>query len=925
MNLKLKHFVTAAALCALSLTATAGGKHRPFSHVVLIGIDCLSSQGLQQVETPTLDSLMTHGAYSYSTRGILPTISLPNWSAMLCGAGPEATGVLTNSWTGIDADYDFPMVARNEQGVFPNIFSTIRQQMPDAETGAVSRWGDLRSIYGCALINHLEPTGEPDDSKVVTAAVSYISSKRPTFTFIYFADVDENLHQHGHMSAQYRQAIRTTDGYVRQIMDAISQAGMAESTLVMIVSDHGGVYYHHGGNSQCELNTPIIYSGRGIRNNYLIKQQIYRYDVAADVIFALGLKAPQVWTGRPVRAAYQCYPEPEGITGYTVPSPPEFVNKYIGARHGELAVDSPAHLVLQKELDSDDGDIYYTTDGTTPTTASTLYTGPVELTEPAVVRARVIAAKAQSTVAMGFFRMASTTAGNGLRYNIYHLPTAKTLPASFTPLQPLASGITYEACLKPSSWPALEQIQKKLPDQGQIAFTFDGYLKIDRAGEYTILSSEQGAAHIVLDDKTIINNSSLDGSDEKATLQLEQGYHSIHLEYLTERRLGYFDVFYRAPGDDDLQLIPAQNFYTTLPSGEQHVAAATTTATKSVNITASSPKITRNGRILAAGDSISFDFSGARMRVHFKGTRLSMLCSDTKRNYFNVWVDRQDSFDHDYVVSTHGSDTTVVLADGLSDGEHTLTLQKRTEGEQGKVTIHQFSCQGSEPAFLQAQAPSKRLIEFVGDSYTCGYGTESKSKNDPFLPETENCNLTYAAITARYFDADYTLISHSGQGIARNYDEFGKGYYMPHRYGQAFDMDRNTPYPAETRHPDIVVIYLGTNDFSTDRQPRLETFKENYLNLIAQIRERHGKNTPILCMAPTHVDPTLPNFIRQIAESSGLSNVYYTQMVASTHNLSDELGASWHPNHKAHRKIAASVISSVSTITGWPLEDKVIK
>ena len=49
----------------------------------------------------------------------------------------------------------------------------------------------------------------------------------------------------------------------------------------------------------------------------------------------------------------------------------------------------------------------------------------------------------------------------------------------------------------------------------------------------------------------------------------------------------------------------------------------------------------------------------------------------------------------------------------------------------------------------------ERHIEFVGESYTCGYGTESCDRNDLFLAETENCNLTYAAITARYFGASW--------------------------------------------------------------------------------------------------------------------------------------------------------------------------
>ena len=48
---------------------------------------------------------------------------------------------------------------------------------------------------------------------------------------------------------------------------------------------------------------------------------------------------------------------------------------------------------------------------------------------------------------------------------------------------------------------------------------------------------------------------------------------------------------------------------------------------------------------------------------------------------------------------------------------------------------------------------------------------EGLSKDEPFKPQTENCNKAYACIIARYFGADYTLIAHSGRGAARNYGD----------------------------------------------------------------------------------------------------------------------------------------------------------
>lgn len=351
-------------------------------------------------------------------------------------------------------------------------------------------------------------------------------------------------------------------------------------------------------------------------------------------------------------------------------------------------------------------------------------------------------------------------------------------------------------------------------------------------------------------------------------------------------------------------------------------ALSTQAGPVSSEIPAADARITHTGRMVSSEGALSFDWSGAKLNIAFTGTRLEMKCSDTHRNFFNVWVDNAYCAAEDFVLTTHGTDTLIVITEGLKKGPHNVTLQKRTEGEQGRVTISSFKCDG---AFSQAGGLHERLIEFVGDSYTCGYGSENSTRDDPFLPETENCNLTYAAIAARYFDADYTLVSHSGQGIARNWGESNQGYYMPDRYAQEFDMAVEPRRGEEPRKADVVVIYLGTNDFSLDRQPRFDAFKSNYLRLISQIRERHGASVPILCMAPTHVDEHLVDYIQEIAERSGLDGVWFTRMVTSTHDLDSDLGASWHPNYSGHRKIAASVISSISTLTHWPLEDKVIK
>ena len=52
-----------------------------------------------------------------------------------------------------------------------------------------------------------------------------------------------------------------------------------------------------------------------------------------------------------------------------------------------------------------------------------------------------------------------------------------------------------------------------------------------------------------------------------------------------------------------------------------------------------------------------------------------------------------------------------------------------------------------------------------------------------------NVRFNDDSILARYFGADYRLISHSGIGVARNYGD-GGGKTMVERYPETFDANR---------------------------------------------------------------------------------------------------------------------------------------
>ena len=360
-------------------------------------------------------------------------------------------------------------------------------------------------------------------------------------------------------------------------------------------------------------------------------------------------------------------------------------------------------------------------------------------------------------------------------------------------------------------------------------------------------------------------------------------------------------------------------------------------------IPATDSRVTFVGRTAVDGTSVSFDWTATYFRVAFSGKSLTMKASDLKvgaadeaaaaklHNYYAVWIDSPTSATPHRIVEVTSETTVIELVDPeylkkSRRSVHEVVVQKRTEGEQGKTTIYEFTTDGQ---FMQAEPLRARQLEFVGDSYTCGYGIDAPTKEERFSPETENASRSYAAIVSRYFGADYVSIAHSGMGIARNYNSKFAKWYMADRYLQTFDMDSTQANRWHaTEHdfkPAMTVVYLGANDFSVSMQPKYESFRDHYYRLIKYAKANYGEDHPVLCVA-TKTHEFLGEYVREMAKNCGMKNVHYLVYCPAQHNHTNEdLGADVHPNYNGQQKKAFSIIPYIATITGWGLQDMPVK
>ena len=151
-------------------------------HVIVIGVDAMSPNGIINAETPIMDDMMANGSYTLNARGVLPTSSSTNWASMVSGSGPEQHGVTSNGWE--RDDYTLPPVITGTEDIFPTIFGVAREQRSDLEMGAIYTWSGFGRLIERSALSY--DTTQKTDELTLEKATTYIKVKKPDFLFIHF-------------------------------------------------------------------------------------------------------------------------------------------------------------------------------------------------------------------------------------------------------------------------------------------------------------------------------------------------------------------------------------------------------------------------------------------------------------------------------------------------------------------------------------------------------------------------------------------------------------------------------------------------------------------------------------------------------------------------------------------------------------------
>lgn len=291
-------------LAPIMRAAGAGALQQTASHIIVFGVDGLSPDGIEKAATPNMHRLMKEGSYSLHARAVMPTSSSPNWASMIMGAGPEQHGVTSNDWE--TNRFEIAPTAIGPGGIFPTIFSVIREQHPKSVTGSFYDWDGFGRLTERSLIDADERCEGPTNT--VSRAVSFLKEKRPEFLFLQLDHVDHAGHEYGHGTAEYYASVEVADKLLGQLLDALEEQNFTATTTILVTSDHGGVKKGHGKATMPEIEIPWILAGPGVVKGRELSVPISTYDTAATAAWMLNLKTPSSWIAKPVLEAFESQP-----------------------------------------------------------------------------------------------------------------------------------------------------------------------------------------------------------------------------------------------------------------------------------------------------------------------------------------------------------------------------------------------------------------------------------------------------------------------------------------------------------------------------------------------------------------------------------------------------------------------------------------
>jgi hypothetical protein len=269
----MKKTILASLLLVSTLLSFASQNRK----VLIIGIDGTRSDAFQQANTPNIDGLLGTSLYTYNSWHTAITWSGPSWSTILTGVYWNKHGVTGNSFAG------------SNYTQYPPISTLAKQIRPNINSAIVAEWSPLIDNITNAGWNKTVQTTDGNTYETADSAAAQLQNTDLDFLFAYFDKVDLTGHSttFSPSNPTYIKAIQQVDTAVGRVLNSLySRPNYAnEDWLILVVTDHGGSSFFHGGNSVQERNIWWIASGSAVAHQQINESDPGTYNCNTSLNF----------------------------------------------------------------------------------------------------------------------------------------------------------------------------------------------------------------------------------------------------------------------------------------------------------------------------------------------------------------------------------------------------------------------------------------------------------------------------------------------------------------------------------------------------------------------------------------------------------------------------------------------------------------
>ena len=247
-------------------------------HVLVISLDGMGADFYAAVapkaRVPNLARLRAEGSSAEAVEGVYPSVTYPSHTTIVTGRLPAEHGIYSNvsvrdpskrgeEWFWYAKDIKAPTLWDEARRAH---LTSAAVSWP-VTVGAVIDWNvpeiwdpgkgeemDLQVLAQHSTPGLIQEAAQAlgpmlagvDSDTIRTRFAAYLLKKyRPNLTLVHLANPDHEEHEHGPTSPQAAKALEESDAHIGELLQAVQEAGMADSTVVFVVSDHGFLPIDH--------------------------------------------------------------------------------------------------------------------------------------------------------------------------------------------------------------------------------------------------------------------------------------------------------------------------------------------------------------------------------------------------------------------------------------------------------------------------------------------------------------------------------------------------------------------------------------------------------------------------------------------------------------------------------------------------------